>query len=67
MGTPAGTLERETWRLRTAALCPTGTQPHVKNDTSDVNTQKWKGKEKKDPIRKMSTVVLGGLAQTQEM
>lgn len=67
MGTPAGMLEPQRWGLRTALLAPADTQPHVKNDTSNVSTQHCKGKEKKDPIRKMSAAILRGLAGSQEM
>lgn len=67
MGTPAGTLEAHSWGLRSTLLAPADTQPHVKNDTSNVSTQNCKGKEKKDPIRKMSAAILRGLAGSQEM
>lgn len=66
-GKPAEMLEQETWGLWTTVFVPTDTQSDLKNNTSNVNTYKWKGKEKKDPIMKMCTSIPRGLAGTQEM
>lgn len=66
-GKPAEMLEQETWGLWSTVFVPTDTQSDMKNDTSNVNTYKWKGKEKKDPITKMYTSTPRGLARTQEM
>lgn len=66
-GKPAEMLERETWALRTTTFVPTDAQSDMKNDTSYVNTYKWKGKEKKDPIMKMYTSAPRGLAGTHKV
>lgn len=66
-GEPVVMLEQEIWGLWTTVFAPVDTQSDMKNDTSNVNTYKWKGKEKKDPIMKMYTSSPRGLAGTQEM
>ena len=60
-------LEQGTWGLWTTTFVPMDTQSDMKTDTSNVNTYKQKGKEKKDPITKMYASTPRGLAGTQEM